>query len=98
MSLPIVFRRAAESELDEAVEWYEQRQTGRGIKFSAAVQHVLDQIALNPDLCPIVYQEVREALVAKYPYCVYYQQEPQRLLVVSIFHSSRDPSVWKKRV
>src|SRR5262249_39719941 len=97
MSLPIVFRRVARAEFDDAAGWYEQRRVGLGASFTAAVQRGLDQIAARPDLYPQVYQDVREALVSGYPYCVYYREEPNQVLVLSVFHTARDPSVWQGR-
>src|SRR5438105_3793871 len=44
MSLPLVFRRAARAEFDDAADWYEQHRAGQGAAFVAAVQKVLDQI------------------------------------------------------
>lgn len=49
MSLPISFRRAARFEFDEAADWYEHRQSGRGAKFTAAVHAALDQIVDQPE-------------------------------------------------
>ncbi|HVS40285.1 MAG TPA: hypothetical protein VMS17_32305 [Gemmataceae bacterium] len=70
MSLPIVFRRAARAEFDDAPDWYEQRRPGLGAAFTAAVQRILDQISAQADFCAQVYQDVREALVGGCPYCV----------------------------
>lgn len=97
MSLPVGFRRAARAEFDDAVDWYEQRRAGLGAAFTAAVQRVLDQIASQPDLYPQVYQDVREALVSGYPYCVYYREEPGQVVVLSVYHTARDPSIWQGR-
>jgi plasmid stabilization system protein ParE len=66
MTLPIVFRRPARADFDDAADWYEQRRAGPGAAFTAAVQRVLDQIAAQPDFCPQVYQDVQEALVPGY--------------------------------
>jgi len=52
MSLPVVFRRAARAEFDDAADWYEQRRAGLGAAFTAAVQRVLDQLAAQPDFYP----------------------------------------------
>jgi plasmid stabilization system protein ParE len=98
MSLPVVFRRAARAEFDDAADWYEGRRVGLGAAFTAAVQRVLDRIAAQPDFYPQVYADVREALVSGFPYCVYYREEPGRVLVLSVFHTARDPSVWQGRV
>ncbi len=97
MSLPIVFRRAARAEYDDVADWYDQRRAGLGVAFTAEVQRVLDQIAAQPDVYPQVYQDVREALVSGYPYCVYYREEPGQVVVMSVFHTARDPSIWQGR-
>jgi plasmid stabilization system protein ParE len=97
MSLPVVFRRAARAEFDDAADWYEQHRAGLGAAFTAAVRGLLSRIAGQPGLYPQVWGDVREALVAGYPYCVYYREEPKQVLVVSVFHTSRDPSVWRSR-
>ena len=36
-------------------------------------------------------------LVIGFPYCVYYREEPGRVLVLAVFHTSRDPTVWQSR-
>jgi plasmid stabilization system protein ParE len=97
MSLPVVFRRAARTEFDEAADWYEQRRAGRGARFTAAVRQVLDRIADQPQLYAEVFQDVREAPVAGYSYGVYYREEAGQLVVLAVFHTSRDPSIWQSR-
>jgi plasmid stabilization system protein ParE len=97
MSLPVVFRRAARAEFDDAANWYEQRSARRGALFSVAVRQVLDRIADQPRLYAEVFQDVREAPVPGYPYCVYYRPESSQLVVLAVFHASRDPSIWQGR-
>jgi toxin ParE1/3/4 len=96
-TLPVIFRRVARAEFDAAADWYEGRQAGLGAAFTAAVQQVLDRIAAQPDLYPQVYGDVREALVPGFPYCVYYRDEPGRVLVLAVFHTARDPAIWQGR-
>jgi plasmid stabilization system protein ParE len=97
VSLPVVFRRAARAEFDDAADWYEARRPGLGAAFTAAVQRVLDRIAAQPDFYAAVWNGVREALVPGFPYCVYYREEPGQVLVLSVFHTARDPSIWQSR-
>jgi len=97
MSLRIVFRLAARLEFDEAADWYEQRRPGRGVKFTSAVREALERIRAQPDFYAKVFEDVREALVSGYPYCVYYRVEQERVVVLSVFHTARDPSVWQSR-
>jgi plasmid stabilization system protein ParE len=70
---------------------------GLGAAFTAAVQQVLDRVAAQPDFYPQVYGDVREALVPGFPYCIYYREESRRVLVLSVFHTARDPPVWQSR-
>jgi toxin ParE1/3/4 len=97
MSLPIRLLPAARQEYDEAIDWYEQ-QAGLGTMFIARVREVFQRIAANPRLHPKVYQDIRKAVVRKFPYTVLYQEEPNEVIVVSVFHTSRDPSSWQSRI
>ena len=85
-------------EYDAAADWYEQRRTSLGGDFVNRVHNVLMRIAANPKYYRKVYQDVRKAVVARFPYVVLYQEEPTEVLVISVFHSSRDPSIWQARV
>ena len=97
MTLPVVFRRVAQAEFDDAADWYEQRTSGQGAVFTAAVRGVLDRIAAQPALYAEVFQDVREALVPGHPYAIYYREEPTRLVVLAVFHTARDPAIWQGR-
>lgn len=97
MSLPVVFRRAARAEFDAAVDWYTARGARLGTTFTRAVERVIDRAADQPDFYAAVHNDVREALVPGFPFCVYYRVEAGRLLVLSVFHTSRDPAVWQGR-
>lgn len=98
MSLPVILRRLAQAEFDDAADWYEQRRAGRGAAFTAAVRQVLAEVAAAPEAHPLVYQDVREVLVPGYPYAVYYRIAPNQVTVLAVFHTSRDPGVWQSRV
>jgi toxin ParE1/3/4 len=97
MNLPVILRGRARREFDEAVDWYEGRQAGLGDKFTTAVQRVLDDISANPRHHPRALGEVRQGLVHGFPYCVYFREENGQILVIAIFHASRDPSDWQSR-
>jgi toxin ParE1/3/4 len=98
MTLPLAFRRAARKEFDEDADYHEGVRRGLGVRFTAAVQRVFDRISAQPDFYPPVHQDVREALVSGFPYCVYYREEADQILVVAVFHTSRDPSAWQSRI
>ncbi len=97
MTRPVFYRREAQLEFDEAYDWSENRRTGLGVEFAAAVQQAIDRIVANPERHGVVHLEIRCALVRRFPYGVYYWIEDERIVVLAIFHSSRDPKVWQSR-
>lgn len=97
MRRPVVLRRQARLEYDQAAGWYEDCRAGLGAKFTAAVQEVLDSASENPGRHPRGFEEVCEGLVHGFPYCVYYREDGGRLLVVAVFRTARDPSIWQSR-
>jgi plasmid stabilization system protein ParE len=98
VSLPVVMRAEAEAEFDVAFDWYDARGIGLGRAFAGAVKTVFDGIAAQPRMHAVVLADVRKAVVRRYPYCVYYRPHPDRIEVLSVFHTSRDPSIWQGRV
>jgi toxin ParE1/3/4 len=98
MSLPIRLLTEARDEFDAAVVCYEQQRPGLGLAFLDRVRDVLGRIAANPQLHGIVYQDVRKAVVRKFPYVVLYREEAGEVVVIAVFHSKRDPAIWQGRV
>jgi plasmid stabilization system protein ParE len=97
MSLPIRFLPEAKREFDNAVDWYEQH-AGLGNDLVTRVREVLNRISINPLLHAVTYKDVRKAVVRRFPYVVLYREEAGAVVVVSVFHTSRDPSIWQSRI
>lgn len=97
MKKPVRLLPEARVEFNEATDWYERRRAGLGVKFVARVREVLGRMAADPQRHATVYLDVRKALVPKFPYVVLYRDETHEVLVISVFHTSRDPSIWKSR-
>jgi len=94
----VVLRPEARAEFDDAFDWYERQRPGLGVDFVAHVQAVFDEIAARPEMYAAVLQDARRATVRRFPYSVYYRIEPQRVVVLAVFHSRRDPKIRQERV
>ena len=97
MSLPVVVEDVAQAEFDEAFDWYDARSAARSTQFAVEVRAVFTRIGAHPRAHTVVYKDVRRAVVPGFPYCVYYFEEPQQVVVISVFHTSRDPAIWQGR-
>ena len=98
MNLPVRFLREARSEFRDAVEWYEDRQVGLGLTFISRVRDVLNSVSADSERHAVVYLDVRKAVVRNFPYVVLYRADGAEILIVSIFHTSREPRAWKSRL
>ncbi len=97
MSLPVILEDDAQAELDEAFDWYDARSAERAAEFATSLEAVFTRIGAQPRAHAVVHKDVRRALVQGFPYCVYYFEEPQQVVVMSVFHTSRDPAIWQGR-
>ncbi len=61
-----------------------------------AARKRLDAIRDFPESCPIIYRDVRRAVVSRFPYLVFYVR-PTRVSVLTVLHSSRSPTTWPRR-
>ena len=81
----------------EAQTWYEAQAPGLGRQFQdelAAVQ----RLASTPDLCPVVFRDVRRARLRRFPYDLFFRIRPTAVVVIACFHARRDPRRWQGRV
>lgn len=97
MRRPVRLLPQARAEFDEAVDWYDDRGEGLGKRFITQVRQVFDQIAADPERHAPIHLDIRKALASKFPYAILYRTEGEEVVVISVFHTSRDPSAWKSR-
>lgn len=103
MTLGVRVYPEAADELDAAIEWYEQGGVGRGEKFEAVYEDVIDRCVMWPESgagYPLDDSDVvvRTAKVSRSPYRVVYLIEDETLWVVALAHGRRRPGYWKDRV
>jgi len=97
VSLPMEFHPAVRGEIDDAYDWYEQRRAGLGGDFLDEVQRILAEITASPARFGVIEGDVRAAPLNRFPYAVYYRELPDRIRVLAVYHTSRDPSGWQSR-
>ena len=91
------FHPDAQQELIDAAVWYDDRQEGLGDEFVDEVSDKVVNICKMPERFPVVHDDVRQAILRGFPFVVYFRLVGDRILVVSVFHASRDPeSLWSR--
>jgi hypothetical protein len=92
------FHPEAEAELDEAVEYYEQRQEGLGLEFVEEVYATSTRIIQYPNAWSALSKNSRRCLVSRFPYGVIYQIRFHTLRIIAVAHLNRRPGYWEERL
>lgn len=97
MSCRLFLKRAATSDLDEAVAWYEAQKPGLGLRLLGEATDLLERIQRAPLEFPIVHKAIRRGLLNRFPYGVFFLLNDESISVLAITHLRRDPRVWRSR-
>jgi plasmid stabilization system protein ParE len=91
-------RLSAQRDLEEAREWYDIQEPGVGREFADETGTVLARVRDNPELYAAGRRGVRQALVNRFPYVVYYRILGDTVEVFAVVHTSRHPRAWRSRL
>jgi plasmid stabilization system protein ParE len=91
------FLLLAEEEMIEAALFYQQRATGLGVDFLDDVQRTINAVRSHPGLGVRIGEQLRRALLQKFPYSLIYAKEPEEIVIVAVAHQRRRPGYWKAR-
>ena len=91
----LIIRKRAESQIEEAYDWYENKRTTLGSDFLQAIEEALNIIESNPEAFQLKYKNIRAVYTKRFPYGVFYTINDDRIIVMAIFHLSQNPNLWK---
>ena len=94
----VSFHPGAEQDLNEAIDYYNARQTGLGERFLHAVDLAIDSILQDPERLPVVQKQVRRERVQRFPYDVYFRVDGDAVRILAVKHDARDASYWTHRI
>ena len=97
MSLPVVTRPAAAAEVETAYRWYEKERAGLGTEFLEAVDNLVRTITENPERFPVIREDIRRAVLRRFPYSIFYRIVSGHIVVIASFHGKRNLKVWRGR-
>ncbi len=91
------FKADASIEMQEAYEWYEIQLAGLGERFFETLDNYFKSICISPEQFKVVYKKKRAVYFQDFPYQIIFSIYKDTVVVFSIFHSKRNPKIWKKR-
>lgn len=88
----------ATAELFEAVDFYNGRESGVGVRFLVAVDATIRQITDDPSTGPFVGKRVQRRPVRDFPFDVLYFDHEPEVIIVTVRHYSRRDNYWQNRL
>ncbi len=95
--MAVSFHELAERELNDAAQYYGQKQSGLGAAFIADVRRCSDAILEYPEAGPIVRGTVRRRLCRRFPYALLYTIRPDVVRILAVMNLKRRPAYWAGR-
>ena len=83
MSLRLIVREKAESDIESAFRWYEEQRSGLGVDFVRSVDAALASAQRDPELHQLVYRNARRVVLHSFPYSVFYIVQGDAVEVVA---------------
>jgi hypothetical protein len=94
----IRYRLAAVEELQEAIDWYSQRDPAAGQRLRIAVREKIAAIRTHPLLHAADADGVRLALANPFPFHVCYRVKGTVVEFLAIAHAHRQEDYWRERL
>jgi toxin ParE1/3/4 len=96
MNHRLIIRKRAETHIEDAYDWYEQRKKDLGSDFLQAIEEALKIIEINPLAFQFKYKTIRAIYTKRFPYGIFYTMDKETIIVLAVFHLSQDPKLWKQ--
>ena len=93
----LIVRRAAQLEVRSIRKWYDDEEDGLSARFLAELDDVVERLRSTPQQFPVVQKSMRRALLHRFPYCVYFVDHVDAVIIFAVLHQHRNPAEWKRR-
>jgi len=82
----LLIRPRAESDLESARDWYEQKSEALAQAFLDEVTGELQELVKQPELPRNYFLNFRRILLRRFPYKIFYQVVGQRVIIFRVLH------------
>ena len=94
----IKVRDEAEDDFKEAFDWYELAKEDLGKRFILLVRDYINNLKSYPEQHQIIHKNKRGVYIKDFPYQIIYSIFENDVVIFSVFHTKRNPKIWKKRI
>ena len=73
------------------------KRVGLALEFMSEIDRCVSLASKHHLKFAIVRADIRRVIANRLPYSVYFRAEQHRIVVLAVFHGSRDPTIWQAR-
>jgi len=95
--LSVFVHDAAESEINEAADFYDIESPGLGGAFIDEIDHAIRHIVKFPDAAPVAAKQIRKKSLLRFPYSLLYSMSGSEIRILAVAHQKRRPFYWHGR-
>ncbi len=100
MDFKVLLWPEAETDLDNAFEWYENQCKGLGKRMYMSYKEVREFLKQNPKMFPHHNDLYRKASTRGFPFGIFYalNEAREEVVIAAVWHNSRSPEKLEKRL
>lgn len=88
---PLILKPQAIQMAKDAYQWYEGQRQGLGELFLTELENCLKKVQTTPEANGKVKKNYRQGKLQRFPYVIIYEIIQTEIIVLSIFHTRRNP-------
>jgi plasmid stabilization system protein ParE len=85
------YKPAAAAEVTRAIGWYGQPEINQATAFIRELERTEAHLTTHPELYQRVEDEIRRAILRRFPYSLFYVIEQDQVIVLACMHQHRKP-------
>ena len=96
--IDLILLLQADLDIQAAFDRYEDYQPGRGEVFMRQLDAAFTLLRRQPEMAPVYAGSYRRMLIRDFPYGVFYEAQPTRLIVAAVMDLRQDPRTIRRKL
>lgn len=88
---------AADSDIREAIKYYEQVLLGLSLDFERCLEEAYSNILTMPLGYEVRFNDIRITYIRRFPFAIHYVVDGNDITVIAVFHQAISPIKWLER-
>lgn len=98
MGIEFIIKESAKHDVIEIVDWYDNKQLGRGDRFYNELLNEFEKIKQKPTLYSFYKKDFRRAILKHFLYLIIFKVTEIKIIIYSVVYAGRNPELINKKI